>query len=134
MYEHIISRNDDYFLQQENAKLANFWRHIFKSPEDTRLLLKEFHPRIVFSKAVEAEEIIEALLAEGGARVACISEAGKPRRLPAKIRALRSQDDKTPLGGDGIMKKKNAEQIRLQKMEQLGNDAYLIGRIDRESN
>ena len=61
LYEHILQRNQDYYHQKEKAKLASFWRQISEAPESTGLLLKKFHSRIVFSKAFEAEEIIEAL-------------------------------------------------------------------------
>lgn len=61
LYEHILRRNHDYYLQKEKAKLASFWRHISEEPESTGLLLKKFHPRIVFSKAFEPGEVIEVL-------------------------------------------------------------------------
>lgn len=61
LYEHILGRNHDYYLEEQKTKLTNFWHHIFENPESTSLLLKKFHPLIVFSEVVELEEIIKAL-------------------------------------------------------------------------
>jgi hypothetical protein len=61
LYEHILRRNHDYYLEEQKSKLTYFWHRIFENPESTSLLLKEFHPQIVFSEAVELEEIIKAL-------------------------------------------------------------------------
>lgn len=61
LYEHILRRNHDYYLGEQNSKLTDFWRHMFENPESTELLLKKFHPQMVFSEAVELEQIINAL-------------------------------------------------------------------------
>ena len=61
LYEHILRRNHDYYLEEQKSKLTYFWHHIFENPESTSLLLKKYHPQIVFSDAVELEEIIKAL-------------------------------------------------------------------------
>jgi hypothetical protein len=61
LYEHILRRNHDYYLEEQKSKLTYFWHHIFENPESTSLLLKKYHPQIVFSGVVELEEIIKAL-------------------------------------------------------------------------
>jgi hypothetical protein len=61
LYAHVLRRNHEYYLDEQKSKLTNFWRHIFENPESTSMLIKKFHPQIVFSEVVELEEIIKAL-------------------------------------------------------------------------
>ena len=61
LYEHVLRRNRDYYLGEQKSKLTDFWRNIFENPESTDLLLRKFHPQMVFSEAVELEQIINAL-------------------------------------------------------------------------
>ncbi|MGI9319471.1 MAG: P-loop NTPase fold protein, partial [bacterium] len=61
LYAHVLRRNHEYYLDEQNSKLTNFWRHIFENPECTSMLIKEFHPQNVFSEVVELEQVIKAL-------------------------------------------------------------------------
>jgi hypothetical protein len=69
LYEHILRRNHDYYLEDQKAKVTNFWHHIFVNPRNMKHLLKKFNPQIVFSEPVEIEEIIKALESLSNARL-----------------------------------------------------------------
>jgi hypothetical protein len=61
LYSHVLNRNNEYQMVLKKAKLSGFWNQILDSTTCINTLLEEFHPRSVFSHAVEAEDIIAAL-------------------------------------------------------------------------
>jgi len=61
LYSHVLKRNNEYQVVFQKAKLSGFWKQLSDSPTSIDAQLKEFHPRSVFSQAVEAEDIIAAL-------------------------------------------------------------------------
>jgi hypothetical protein len=61
LYSHVLNRNNEYQMVFQKTKLNGFWNQIMDSPTCIDTLLEEFHPRSVFSHAVEAEDIIAAL-------------------------------------------------------------------------
>lgn len=113
---------DDVKCQQLEAAGVELWRG---SATDRNQRLLEFLEQLA------ARDFTNVLVEGGSELLGSLFELGQIDEVHCFIgpKLVGGNDAKTPLAGRGIALMSGAGQIHLQKMEQIGDDVYLIGRV-----
>ena len=85
-----------------------------------------------FLKHLGKREFTNVLVEGGSELLGSLSDLGQIDEIHCFIGPkIVGGQAKTPLGSRGIELMSDARHIRLQKMDQLGDDVYLVGRVNR---